>query len=235
MTSALYDRLDAIEAFAADVSHELKNPLTSLGTAVETFERIEDEEKRRQLADVIKSDVKRLDRLITDISAASRLDAELSRSELEPVDLESLINGVVESYGRGNDTKKVKIQTLIMRENMTVLGLPDRLGQVMRNLIDNAWSFSEQGAAIKVDVSEEGGVVVVEISDDGPGIPANKLEAIFNRFYSERPKEEIFGRHSGLGLSISRQIVEAHGGTLTARNKEINEGKGAIFRMELPA
>lgn len=240
MTAALYDRLDAIEAFAADVSHELKNPLTSLGTAVETFERVEDEATRRQLTDIIISDIKRLDRLITDISAASRLDAELSRSELEPVDMKSLIEAVVEMYARGDENgKKVTILTQVMVRSSIVPGLPGRLGQVIRNLVDNAWSFSDDGGQILIDVTEGDSKLIVEVSDDGPGIPENKRDEIFSRFYSERPKAERFGRHSGLGLSISRQIVEAHGGTLTARNKSAEAGvragtTGAIFRMELP-
>lgn len=233
MTAALYDRLDDIEAFAADVSHELKNPLTSLGTAVATFERVKDEATRKQLTDIIKSDIKRLDRLITDISAASRLDAELSRSELEPVDIKSLIGGVTRMYARADDGKKVNIRTDFRCQSCIVPGLPERLGQVVRNLIDNAWSFSNSEGEIHIDIFEGDSMLVVEVSDDGPGIPENKREEIFNRFYSERPKTEHFGRHSGLGLSISRQIVDAHGGTLTARNKRTG-ATGAIFRIELP-
>ena len=236
MTTALYDRLDAIEAFAADVAHELKNPLTSLGTAVQAFERVKDEATREKLRAVISSDVKRLDRLITDISAASRIDAELSRSEGEPVDLVKLIEGVLDSYRTTQMFSSLSFDFDRPADPIVINGLPGRIGQVMRNLVDNAISFSpENGHVVIRLVSRETGVELT-VEDDGPGIPENKLDAIFSRFYTERPKSEGFGRHSGLGLSISRLIIEAHGGSITARNRCDEKGviKGATFLIKLP-
>ncbi|GLQ04877.1 sensor histidine kinase [Sneathiella chinensis] len=239
MTAALYDRMDAVEAFAADVAHELKNPLTSLGTAIDTFERVKDEETRKKLEAVISSDVKRLDRLITDISAASRLDAELSRTEGEPVEMVKLIDGVVDMYRNGNNNG-VTVSFETTHNEIVVQGAPGRLGQVLRNLIDNALSFSPQGGTVQVRLTEhegngDGNWVQVDVEDQGPGIPENKLEAIFNRFYTERPQSEGFGRHSGLGLSISRLIVDAHGGTLSASNRMSPDGGiiGAKFTMRM--
>ncbi len=241
MTVSLYDRMDAVEAFAADVAHELKNPLTSLGTAIDTFERVKDSETRKQLEAVISSDVKRLDRLITDISAASRLDAELSRTEGEPVEVLELIDGVVDMYkaGRGGGAVSVDVET--SGSHITIQGAPGRLGQVLRNLIDNAVSFSPDNARVLVRATEEkdgSGMdwVQLDVEDQGPGIPENKLEAIFSRFYTERPQSEAFGRHSGLGLSISRLIVEAHGGTIAAKNRMSSDGSviGAKFTIRLP-
>ena len=236
MTMALYDRLDAIEAFAADVAHELKNPLTSLGTAVQAFERVKDEAIREKLRVVIASDVKRLDRLITDISAASRLDAELSRAEGEAVDLKKLIAGVVDTYQTTQMFTSIKFEMRVPEEAISVNGLPGRLSQVLRNLIDNAISFSPEKGHVVIALEDQGKFVQLSVEDQGPGIPENKLEAIFNRFYTERPKAEGFGRHSGLGLSISRLIVEAHGGTITARNRVDNLGNviGAVFSIKLP-
>ncbi|MCF8468441.1 MAG: sensor histidine kinase [Sneathiella sp.] len=236
MTMALYDRLDAIEAFAADVAHELKNPLTSLGTAVQAFERVKDEAIREKLRVVIASDVKRLDRLITDISAASRLDAELSRAEGEAVDLKKLIAGVVDTYQTTQMFTSIKFEMRVPEEEISVNGLPGRLSQVLRNLIDNAISFSPEKGHVVIGLEDQGKFVQLSVEDQGPGIPENKLEAIFNRFYTERPKAEGFGRHSGLGLSISRLIVEAHGGTITARNLLDNAGNvaGAKFSIKLP-
>ncbi len=241
MTNALYDRMDAIEAFAADVAHELKNPLTSLGTAIDTFERVKDEDTRRQLQAVISSDVKRLDRLITDISSASRLDAELSRTEGETVKLVEVIDGVVGMYSGDRARNNVGIDVEVSSRDITVEGVPGRLGQVLRNLIENAISFSPDKGRVLVRVHEEqdlngGNWVQFDVEDQGPGIPENKLDDIFNRFYTERPKGEDFGRHSGLGLSISRLIVDAHGGTIRATNRMSADGEvlGARFSVRLP-
>ncbi|WP_169543693.1 sensor histidine kinase [Sneathiella aquimaris] len=241
MTAALYDRMDAVEAFAADVAHELKNPLTSLGTAVDTFGRVKDAETRKQLEAVISSDVKRLDRLITDISAASRLDAELSRTEGEPVEIIKLIDSVVDMYGNGHVKSNVHVDVEITGSNIMIEGAPGRLGQVLRNLIDNALSFSPDEGRVLVRATEEkdsAGIhwVQVDVEDQGPGIPENKLEAIFNRFYTERPQSEGFGRHSGLGLSISKLIIEAHGGSISAKNRMSSDGTvlGAKFTIRLP-
>ncbi|MBL4665847.1 MAG: sensor histidine kinase, partial [Sneathiella sp.] len=207
MTVALYDRMDAVESFAADVSHELKNPLTSLGTAIDTFERVKDDATRKKLQDVISSDVKRLNRLITDISAASRLDAELSRSEGEMVEFVDLVDGVVGMYQNGFGPSDISVEVEISSRDIVINGVPGRLGQVLRNLIENAISFSPKGARVLVRVNEDRDTngadwVQLDVEDQGCGIPENKLEAIFNRFYTERPKGEDFGRHSGLGLSI---------------------------------
>ncbi|MEH6494602.1 MAG: sensor histidine kinase [Pseudomonas marincola] len=241
MTVALYDRMDAIESFAADVSHELKNPLTSLGTAIETFERVKDDETRKKLQDVISSDVKRLDRLITDISAASRLDAELSRSEGEIIALVELIEGVVGMYQNGFGPSDVAVEVEISSQDIIINGVPGRLGQVLRNLIENAISFSPKNTRVLVRVSEDrdtSGIdwVQMDVEDQGCGMPENKLEAIFNRFYTERPKAEDFGRHSGLGLSISRLIIDAHDGSIKASNRLSPDGSiiGARFSIRLP-
>jgi two-component system sensor histidine kinase ChvG len=236
MTTALYDRLDAIEAFAADVAHELKNPLTSLGTAVQAFEQVKDEEKRERLRAVLASDVKRLDRLITDISAASRLDAELSRTEGEVIKLKSLVEGVVETYETTQMFSTISFVVAVTKDELVINGLPGRVSQVLRNLIDNAISFSPENGKVKVKLSDEESHAVIIVEDEGPGIPENKLEAIFNRFYTERPKAEDFGTHSGLGLSISRLIVEAHGGRISAENKQNADGSvaGAKFTVSLP-
>jgi two-component system, OmpR family, sensor histidine kinase ChvG len=241
MTAALYDRMDAVEAFAADVAHELKNPLTSLGTAVDTFERVKDEETRQKLQAVISSDVRRLDRLITDISAASRLDAELSRTEGEPVSVVELIDSVVGIYSDGRGPEGIELEVETSSREIIVEGLPGRLGQVLRNLIENAISFSPENSRVLVRASEELDQaalrwVQIDVEDQGPGIPANKLDDIFNRFYTERPASEGFGRHSGLGLSISKLIIDAHQGTIKATNRMNSDGQviGARFTVRLP-
>ncbi|PHQ72331.1 MAG: histidine kinase, partial [Sneathiella sp.] len=236
MTTALYDRLDAIEAFAADVAHELKNPLTSLGTAVQAFEQVKDEKSREKLRAVLVSDVKRLDRLITDISAASRLDAELSRAEGETVNLGKLVEGIVDTYETTQMFSSIVFDLEVPEQETFINGLPGRISQVLRNLIDNAISFSPEKGHVVVRLEKHEKHVEITIGDDGPGIPKNKLEDIFNRFYTERPKAEDFGRHSGLGLSISRLIIDAHGGSLIANNRLAVEGKviGACFTVILP-
>ncbi|MBL4739472.1 MAG: stimulus-sensing domain-containing protein, partial [Sneathiella sp.] len=241
MTMALYARMDAVEAFAADVAHELKNPLTSLGTAVGTFERVKDDETRSKLLAVIASDVKRLDRLITDISATSRLDAELSRTEGELVTLVPLIDGVASMYGDDNGGQSITVEVETSSSNIEIQGLPGRLGQVLRNLIDNAISFSPENSRVLVRATEDRDSagkewVQIDVEDQGPGIPENKLADIFNRFYTERPQSEAFGRHSGLGLSISKLIVDAHGGVIYAKNRMSSDGTilGAKFTMRLP-
>jgi len=241
MTDALWRRMDAIEHFAADVAHEIKNPLTSLKSAVETAARVADPEKQRQLLAVVVEDVARLDRLITDISDASRLDAEMSRIEPEPVPIADMLEALAELHEAG---RKEDGPVLVLalpsgagRQALTVQGMESRLGQVFRNLIANAVSFSPPGGTIRVAAQRSGGFVVVTIEDDGPGIPEGKLEAIFDRFYSERPAGEKFGTHSGLGLSISKQIVEAHRGTIRAENRRDANGAivGARFIVRLPA
>ena len=238
MTEALWARMDAIEGFAADVAHELKNPLTSLRSAVETVSRVEDPAQQKKLMSIILDDVQRLDRLISDISDASRLDAELSRAQTEPVDAGRLLGTLVELHQAtaAEDGPRFRLDAAA-NQNLVVQCIEDRLGQVLRNLISNAVTFSPPGGTIGLSAWREGAAVVIAVSDEGPGIPKGKLEAIFDRFYSERPRGEKFGTHSGLGLSISKQIVEAHGGTIQAENRMDDDAKvlGARFVIRLPA
>lgn len=232
MTRALYDRIDAIESFAADVAHELKNPLTSLKSAVDMLQRAETAEARERLMGVVRNDVKRIDRLITDISDASRLDAELSREQAEPVDLAHLLETVVEVYRFTEISKGVAIALdTTLPPKATVIARDERLGQVLRNLIDNAVSFSPAGGTVLISARAEGHTAVLTVEDDGPGIPPENLETIFNRFYTERPADHGFGKNSGLGLSIVRQIVTGLGGRVRAENRR--QG-GARFVVELP-
>ncbi len=246
MTRALYNRIDAIESFAADVSHELKNPLTSLRSAVETLPRARTDESRARLMSIIQHDVRRLDRLISDISDASRLDAELARSEAEPVDMARLLEAVV---SLANDVRRPHEPVIDLRvephgrgrDAFTVLGHDSRLGQVVRNLLDNARSFSPPDATVRVTARRMPAQIEVTIDDDGPGIPPHALERVFERFYTDRP-DQGFGQNSGLGLSISRQIVEAHRGQILAENRPgppDEDGEptrlGARFVVRLPA
>jgi two-component system sensor histidine kinase ChvG len=218
MTRDLYARIDAIDAFAADVAHELKNPLTSLRSAAETVARAEDPEARARLTAIMLDDVRRLNRLITDIAQASRLDAELLRSEAAPVDIHRLLVVLVEGYEATAKGGPHVVYRPEATEGLIVHGMEARIGQVIRNLVDNAISFSPKDAAITIRARAAGSFVVITIEDEGPGIPEGRLDEIFSRFYSERPAEEDFGTHSGLGLSISKQIVEAHGGRISAEN-----------------
>jgi two-component system, OmpR family, sensor histidine kinase ChvG len=234
MTDALWARLDAIEGFAADVAHEIKNPLTSLKSAVETVARLEDPARIKQLLAIVLDDVHRLDRLITDISDASRVDAELARAEAAPVDLKRLLEALVEVHRVGAPEGGLRFLLDLPADELNVLGLEGRLGQVFRNVIVNAISFSPPGGTITVAARRRGEEEIeVTIEDEGPGLPADKLSQIFDRFYSERPEGEKFGTHSGLGLSISRQIVEAHRGRIRAENR--GSGTGARFVVTLPA
>jgi len=237
MTEALWRRMDAIERFAADVAHEIKNPLTSLRSAVETVARIEDPAQQKKLMGIILDDVQRLDRLISDISDASRLDAELSRAENEPVDMGRVLETLARVHEATATEESPRFELDIERhQDLVVDGLESRLGQVLRNLISNAISFSPPGGTIRLEAARIGDEVRVTVSDEGPGIPPGKLAAIFDRFYSERPAAEKFGTHSGLGLSISKQIVEAHGGSIVAENREDEDGVcGARFVVSLPA
>ncbi|WP_245307968.1 sensor histidine kinase [Hoeflea sp. IMCC20628] len=245
MTNALYDRIAAIESFAADVSHELKNPLTSLRSAVETLPRVRNEQSRKRLMDVIQHDVRRMDRLISDISDASRLDAELARQDGVSVDMRTLLTDMVNIARQVRaGSKSVAIELKINNRNagktaFTVLGHDLRLGQVITNLIENARSFvPETGGRIDIRLGRRRGMIEVVIEDNGPGIRAEVIERVFERFYTDRPDGEDFGQNSGLGLSISRQIIEAHGGNLVADNIPGDvEGTwaGARFTIQLPA
>lgn len=249
MTEALWQRIEANESFAADVAHEIKNPLTSLRSAVETVARVGDPAKQAALMDIIQDDVKRLDRLISDISDASRLDAELARGEMESVDLGRLLPALVQVHetalAQGNGAGATgdaarQVPALVFSgesTDCTVNGIEGRLVQVFQNLISNARSFTPTCGEIALSVRRDRGDVVVHVDDQGPGIPVDSLDSIFERFYSERPEGESFGRHSGLGLSISRQIIEAHGGAIHAENIHGAQGKrlGARFVVRLPA
>ncbi|HEX5262463.1 MAG TPA: stimulus-sensing domain-containing protein [Phenylobacterium sp.] len=237
MTQALSERMDAIESFAADVAHEIKNPLTSLRSAVETLDLINEPVARERLLKILKNDVQRLDRLVTDISNASRLDAELSRDPPKTIDLERLVADIVNLYqatAKPGDVT-VRFQASGALEPVMVSGREGSLGQVFRNLIDNARSFSPPGGQVEVAMQRVAGRVIATVSDSGPGIPPENLETVFERFYTSRPKGAAFGGNSGLGLSIARQIAEAHGGTLRAQNRLV-DGKvvGAVFLLILP-
>src|SRR5262245_8451725 len=243
MTSALYRRIEAIESFAADVAHELKNPLTSLRSAVETLPLAKSEESRARLLAVIEHDVKRLDRLITDIADASRLDAEMQRQEAVPVNLRQLLTTVVNV---ANDVPREDgtVVTLTFEgdgpSSFLVLGNDSRLGQVIDNLVENARSFSPQGGTVRVTCHRLKNEVEVVVDDDGPGIHPEAMNKIFDRFYTYRPHQD-FGQNSGLGLSISTQIVEAHDGRLWAENRTgtapdgTPKGAGARVVARLPA
>lgn len=236
MTETLWQRMEAIESFAADVAHELKNPLTSLQSAVETLSLAQKPEQKERLTKIIKQDIERLNRLITDISDASRLDAELLRVTTETVEIKKLTRDILELYqATGHKDKIIKFQEIdkTRKSEIFVAAHQNRLVQVIRNLITNAMSFAPDQSTIILKMQLKNSNLILEVIDEGPGIPENALEKIFSRFYSERPKQEAFGNHSGLGLSISRQIVETYNGTLTAHNKTGNQ-TGAIFRITLP-
>lgn len=239
MTEELQAQLDAIERFAADVSHELKNPLTSLRSAVETAAKVKSPQQQKQLMAIVEDDLRRLDRLITDISDASRLDAELSRAQAQTLDLTNILSTLADMHQATAGDGYAPEVTLDFPpgQDFLVTGMEDRLFQVFHNLIGNAASFSPPKGVIRLSVRRDDGIVEVLVEDEGPGIPGGKVEAIFERFYSERPSKEKFGTHSGLGLSISKQIVEAHGGTIRAENIR-GKGKsigGARFIVRLPA
>jgi two-component system sensor histidine kinase ChvG len=242
MTKALYSRIEAIESFAADVAHELKNPLTSLRSAVETLPLAKTEESRKRLLAVIQHDVKRLDRLISDIADASRLDAELQRQDAEPVDLTRLLNTVVavKNEVRCDDGVHIRLTFEGEPKRFIIPGHDSRIGQVVDNLIANARSFSPPGGTVRVTCKRMKDQVEIAVEDDGPGIRSDALERIFERFYTDRP-EQGFGQNSGLGLSISQQIVEAHGGRIWAENRtdmasgREPEVRGARFCVRLPA
>jgi two-component system sensor histidine kinase ChvG len=239
MTEALIERIEANEQFAADVAHELKNPLTSIRSAVETLERVQDPNAAARLRAVIASDVKRLDRLITDISNASRLEAEMTRLPSETIDIARFVRDVVHTYEGLSDSAEavhVAFTDATLGARLLVRGREGPLGQVLRNLIDNARSFSPPGSKVEVTLEQTNygprTVARILVEDSGPGIPEDKLETIFNRFYTDRPKGTAFGNNSGLGLSIVKQIVETHRGEVWATNKPSG---GARFTVDLPA
>ncbi|MCI5047929.1 MAG: sensor histidine kinase [Aquisalinus sp.] len=244
MTRAIYARIEAIESFAADVSHELKNPLTSIRSATETLGIAKTPEAQEKLIGVIQKDVIRMDRLITDISNASRLDAELARETREIVDVEKLLKDIIDMYVATHKEGRAEVvfQPPHTAGQLFVLGSPTALGQVFRNLIDNAISFSPADKTVFVTFTTTGSdkdrdrQVRVSVLDEGPGIPPENLESIFKRFYTERPAGTAFGNNSGLGLAISRQIVESHGGEVWAENRQqaVDAQPGAAFHVTLP-
>jgi len=238
MTHTLSDRMEAIEQFAADVAHEIRNPLTSIRSAVETLELVKEGPGRDRLLAILKSDVGRLDRLITDISNASRLDAELARESPRPVALARLLREIVALHETVRPDGDVTVRLIADEADaVTVAGQEGPLSQVFRNLIDNARSFSPPGGEVRVTLTREARSAVVVVEDDGPGMPPENLETVFERFYTSRPPGAAFGGNSGLGLSIARQIVEAHGGRIRAENRADPTGRvvGARFVVQIPA
>ncbi|WP_170476909.1 sensor histidine kinase [Ruegeria arenilitoris] len=239
MVNALYNRIDANEQFAADVAHEIKNPLASLQSAVGTLRRVKREDQRDKLLGVIEHDVRRLDRLVSDISNASRLDAELVKEQEQPFDLLKLLDNIGQFLGEDAQSKGIDYITDLPQGPIVINGLEARLAQVFVNLITNAISFCHDGDAIRVWVRQRDNRVLVVVEDTGPGIPDQALTKVFKRFYSQRP-EEHFGNNSGLGLAISKQIVEAHGGVIWAENIRPTEADitsdplGARFVLGLP-
>ena len=234
--AALWTRMDAIERFAADVAHEIKNPLSSIQSAIETLLRVEDPVRQRRLLAIIAEDVRRLDRLISDISDASRIDAELSRTATERVDVAPILATLADIHAATQARGEPSLILLAPESGLVVRGVADRLVQVLRNLIANARSFSPSNGRITLSARETGNEIEIAVEDEGPGIPEAKLEHVFDRFYSERPAGERFGQHSGLGLSISRQIIEALRGEIRAENRRDESGRviGARFVVRLP-
>jgi two-component system sensor histidine kinase ChvG len=239
MTNSLWQRMDAIERFAADVAHEIKNPLTSLRSAVETARKVKDVKNKETLMDIILHDVHRLDRLITDISRASRLDAELSKEEIQILNIYDLLKHMETMHTLVEQKSDVAVvfDTAELDETAKVMGNEVRLMQVFDNLISNARTFSPEGSEVLIKAMTKNHMVVITVSDHGPGIPEGKAESIFDRFYTERPKGEDYGNHSGLGLSIAKQIISAHSGRIYAENiidEQNDDVKGAVFTVEIP-
>jgi two-component system sensor histidine kinase ChvG len=245
MSGALRQRIDEVESFAADVAHELKNPLTSLRSALESLDRVEQPELRRQLIGIAQDDVRRIDFLVTEIADASRIDAQISRTTFEPFDMGSLVRALVAERDQRGVNADCRVS--IVREagivegslgqqagDLTVAGDAPRLERVLQNLLDNAVSFSPPGGAIEVTLGRVDNRVRIAVADHGPGIPASARERIFERFHSLRPASEEFGKHSGLGLAIARTIVEAHFGRLVATDRT-DGAPGARLLVSLPA
>lgn len=235
MSQSLRHRIDNIEAFAADVTHELKNPLASLRSAVDGLDRVDDPELREKLRTIVREDVARLDRLISDISEAARTDAELSRATFERVDLGPLIEQLVHGWEARRETGDSRIAYARPRkDSAVVMGKPDRIARAINALLDNAVSFSPPGGLVEIAVARVGDEVRIRIDDEGPGVPPEAREAIFNRFHSVRPEGETFGRHSGLGLAIAQAIVNGHDGEIDVQDRD-DAPSGARFTIRLPA
>jgi two-component system sensor histidine kinase ChvG len=233
MTGGLRQRIDAVDSFAADVAHEIKNPLASLRSAIESLPRVEDPALRQELTEIATHDVRRIDRLVTEISEASRIDAEMSRATLEKIDLTAMVSAIIGSreHRAENQNHRVELETFGFPAH--VMGVGARLERVLENLLDNAVSFSPPEAPIEVQIDNDGECVTLTVSDHGPGIPEDSREKVFTRFHSVRPDSEDFGNHSGLGLAIARAIAEAHDGTLTAKAR-LDGLPGARMRLRLP-
>jgi two-component system sensor histidine kinase ChvG len=235
MSQSLRQRIDNIEAFAADVTHELKNPLASLRSAVDGLDRVEDPKLRSKLLTIARDDVARLDRLINDISEAARTDAELARATFERVDLGPLIEQIVSSWETRREKGDARIAFARPRKGTAaVMGKPDRLARAINAIIDNAVSFSPPGGLVEIAAARVGNEVRIRVDDEGPGVPHEAREAIFNRFHSVRPEGENFGRHSGLGLAIAQAIVKGHGGEIDVHDRD-DAPSGARFIIRLPA
>ncbi|MEN7536954.1 stimulus-sensing domain-containing protein [Aurantiacibacter flavus] len=232
MTGALRHRIDAVESFAADVAHEIKNPLASLRSAIESLPRVTEPGLRAQLEEVAAHDVRRIDRLVSEISEASRIDAELSRATFELVDLAELFANVVATKQTRGEVRDCVVTVEKQVDDARVLGVPLRLERVAENLIDNAVSFSPPGGTITVTIRRHGNRLATLVCDQGPGIPEGEREKVFRRFHSQRPDHENFGNHSGLGLAIARTIIEAHDGTLLVADE--SPLGGACLMFELP-
>ncbi|MAK99835.1 MAG: sensor histidine kinase [Citromicrobium sp.] len=234
MTDALRHRIDAVEHFAADVAHEIKNPLASLRSATESLGHVEDPDLRAQLLDIATHDVRRIDRLVTEISDASRIDAEMSRATFEPVELVGLVGNIIDRRrNRGLDAQHELVFEHAHRTAWT-MGVPERLERVIDNLLDNAASFSPADGSIHLKLAQDDGAQVLLVMDEGPGIAPHARDKVFERFHSDRPEQESFGNHSGLGLAIARTIAEAHGGSLRAQDRP-DGGQGACLMLALPA
>jgi two-component system sensor histidine kinase ChvG len=235
MSQSLRMRIDNIEAFAADVTHELKNPLASLRSAVDSLEKVDDPKLRAQLLDVVRQDVRRLDRLIGDVGEAARTDAELARASFERTDLGPLIQQLVQGWERRRETGNVRIAFARPRkETATVMAEPTRLARAIDNIIDNAISFSPPGGLVAIAAIHVDDKILIRVDDEGPGVPDELKDAIFNRFHSVRPGSEPFGRHSGLGLAIAKAIVDGHDGAIDVSDRD-DAPSGARFTIILPA
>ncbi|MGE4323906.1 MAG: stimulus-sensing domain-containing protein [Sphingobium sp.] len=234
MSHALRQRIDATDAFAADVSHELKNPIASLRSALDALERVDRPDLREQLMDIARDDVRRLDRLVTDIAEASRIDAQLSRTRFEPIDLGLLIERMIVAREARGVPRGVRLAFARPRKDVAVvLGEEQRLVRVLENLIDNAVSFSPDGGLVQIIATVADNEVLVSVEDEGPGVPETEREHVFRRFHSVRPEGEAFGKHSGLGLAIARSIVEGHQGRISIADRE-DQMSGACFIVRLP-
>ena len=231
MTRGLYDRVDDIAHFAADVAHEIKNPLTSIRSASDTLRVAKTDEQRKKLINIIQNDVQRMNRLISDISQASRVDAALAKEKVQTLDLNRVLSGLCDLYGPLVAEKNLSIESAELAEPAYIRAYETSFAQVLRNLIDNAMTFSPDGGCIYLRLEDKDEKIYIHVEDEGPGIPADNLETVFERFYTERPKGAVFGSHSGLGLAICRQIVSAHNGRIWAENRD---AQGARFTVELP-